>query len=109
TSNTYNGTQWWGTATFSNNGPATSSNYSVAFDVPAGAHCTNDAVPAHATLSPLNGSGTGAKTVSNHCVFTWSKAPLASGASLTFNYSADTTASFNATGSTAVHDAICSP
>src|SRR5439155_20422397 len=83
-SNTYNGPTMWGTATFTNNGASVSS-YRVSFDVPPGAHGTKDAVPAGATLSPLNGTGPGAATVSNHCVFIWMNSPLAAGARLTFN------------------------
>jgi chitosanase len=110
TVNSYDGPNWWGTVTFRNNGPSSSSNHKVEFDIPAGKHCTNDAVPAGAVLSPLNGSGSTATTVSNHCVFTWTNTTaLASGASKTFNYSTDTNVSFNALSSTVVHDSVCAP
>jgi hypothetical protein len=90
TKNVYDGPEWWGTVTFRNNGPFSSYNYKVEFDVPAGTHCTADAVPSGATLSPLTGTGSSARTVSNHCVFSWSNAsPVASGGSKTFNYSTD--------------------
>jgi hypothetical protein len=90
TKNVYDGPQWWGTITFKNNGPFNSYNYKVEFDVPAGVHCTNDYVPPGATLSPLNGTGSSARTVSNHCVYSWSNAsPVAPGGSKTFNYSTD--------------------
>jgi hypothetical protein len=90
TKNVYKGSDWWGTVTFMNNGPSTVTDYVVQFDVPSGVHCTNDYVPPGATLSPLNGTGSTARTVSNHCVFTWSNAPsLAVGSSKTFNYSTD--------------------
>ena len=90
TQNVYDGPEWWGTVTFRNDGPSSSSHYKVEFDVPAGKHCTNDYVPPGASLSPLTGSGTSAHTVSNHCVFTWASGPaLAAGASKTFNYSTD--------------------
>lgn len=91
TSNAYDGSQWWGTISFTNNGPVASTSYSVEFDVPSGVHCTaeSDAVPAGATLSPLTGSGSSAHTISNHCVFTWASSALAPGASKTFNYSTD--------------------
>jgi hypothetical protein len=89
--NSYDGPNWWGTISFTNTGPASSSNYRVEFDVPAGAHCTAeaDAVPAGAVLSPLTGSDP-AHTPSNHCIFTWTNAtPLAVNAAKTFNYSTD--------------------
>jgi hypothetical protein len=90
TKNVYDGPEWWGTITFKNNGPTSSYNYKVEFDVPSGGHCTADEVPSGATLSPLTGSGSSAHTVSNHCVFTWSNAsPVANGGSKTFNYSTD--------------------
>jgi len=90
TKNVYDGPEWWGTIRFKNNGPQPSSNYVVEFDVPSGVHCTNDYVPPGAVLSPLNGTGSSARTVSNHCVFTWTNAsPLAVGSSKTFNYSTD--------------------
>src|SRR5262249_25274081 len=57
THNSYDGPNFWGTITVKNNGPGSTTGFSVAFDVPSGAHCTNDAVPSGATLSPLNGSG----------------------------------------------------
>jgi hypothetical protein len=108
--NSYDGPSWWGTVAFTNQGPSSASSYKVEFDVPAGAHCTNDAVPSGAVLSPLTGTGTSAHTSSNHCVFTWTNATaLAAGASKTFNYSTDTSASFDAKASTEVHDAACNP
>ncbi|HEY0713495.1 MAG TPA: hypothetical protein VGF45_12530 [Polyangia bacterium] len=91
TQNHYNGRDWWGTITIKNGGPYTSYNYKVEFDVPAGSHCTNDYVPPGATLSPLNGTGPSARTVSNHCVYSWTNgSPIYSGSSKTFNYSTDT-------------------
>jgi hypothetical protein len=91
TKNSYDGPEWWGTLTFKNGGPYNSYNYKVEFDVPQGSHCTNDAVPSGATLSPLTGTGSSAHTTSNHCVFSWSNAsPIAPGGSKTFNYSTDT-------------------
>jgi hypothetical protein len=102
TQNVYDSANWWGTITFKNNGPASTTTYQVAFDVPAGVHCTNDAVPFGAKLSPLTGSGTSAYTSGNHCVFTWSNGQsLASGASLTFNYSTDRNGFSSATGAVA--------
>ena len=88
TKNTYDGPSYWGTLTFKN-GSSAITGVTVAFDVPSGAHCTNDSVPSGATLSPLQGSGSSATTTSNHCVFTWHSATLAAGASKTFNYSTD--------------------
>jgi hypothetical protein len=90
TTNTYDGSEWWGTITFKNKGPATSATYSVEFDVPSGVHCTADYLPPGAVLSPLTGSGSSAHTTGNHCVFTWTNAgTLAVDASKTFNYSTD--------------------
>jgi hypothetical protein len=90
TKNVYDGPEWWGTISFKNGGPYSSYNYKVEFDIPAGFHCTNDYVPPGATLSPLVGTGSSARTVSNHCVYSWSNAsPIAQGGSKTFNYSTD--------------------
>src|SRR4051812_46838199 len=94
THNSYDGPNYWGTMTIQNSGAAKWSGFSVSFNVPSGAHCTNDSVPSGATLSPLKGSGSSAVTTSNHCVFTWATSSLAAGASKTFNYSTDTNASF---------------
>jgi uncharacterized protein YjbI with pentapeptide repeats len=102
TQNSYAGTDQWGTTTFKNTDDASVTSYKVEFDLPSGQHCTNDAVPSGAVLSPLTGSGTSAYTTSNHCVFTWSNSTLAAGASKTFNYSATTTSSFDAKASTTV-------
>jgi hypothetical protein len=85
--NSYNGSDWWGTITVKNNGSSSVAGFKVEFDVPSNAHCTNDAVPVGAVLSPLTGSGTSAYTSGNHCVFTWNSTSLAAGASKTFNYS----------------------
>src|SRR5262249_39327667 len=89
--NVYDGPSWWGTIGIANDGPSTASTYQVQFDVPAGVHCTAeaDAVPSGATLSPLAGSGTPDHTISNHCVFTWTDAPVGAGSTKTFNYSTD--------------------
>jgi chitinase len=106
TKNGYDGPGYWGTMTVANKGPATATGFAVSFDVPSGAHCTNDAVPSGATLSPLAGSGTSAHTTSNHCTFTWKSATLASGASKTFNYSADS-ASFSAATNAAASSPSC--
>jgi hypothetical protein len=106
TKNSYDGSDWWGTVTFRNEGPFTSYNYKVEFDVPAGAHCTADYVPPGATLSPLTGSGSSARTVSNHCVFSWSNAsPVAQGGTKTFNYSTDSQ-SFKSASNVKVSDAL---
>jgi chitinase len=95
TKNVYDGPAYWGTMTIVNHGPSSAAGFSVALDVPSGAHCTNDAVPSGATLSPLTGSGSSAHTTSNHCKLTWAAATLGAGASTTFNYSTDS-ASFSA-------------
>jgi PKD repeat protein len=90
TQNVYSGAQRRGTITIRNDGSASSANHKVELDLPAGFHCTNDVLPTGATLSPLTGTGSSARTISSHCVFTWSNTtPLASGASKTFTYAAD--------------------
>jgi hypothetical protein len=91
TKNVYDGPNYWGTIAIQNSGSVEWSGYSVGFDVQSGAHCTNDAVPSGAKLSPLSGSGSSAHTTSNHCVFTWAGSTLGAGASKTFNYSTDST------------------
>jgi hypothetical protein len=101
TQNVYDGPNYWGTITVKNGGPSSATGLSVAFDVPSGAHCTNDSVPSGATLSPLNGAGSSAATKSNHCVFTWAGGAIAAGASKTFNYSTDSTSFKAASGVTA--------
>jgi hypothetical protein len=114
TKNAYNGSDWWGTITFRNNGPVATANFQVEFDIPAGKHCTAEpeSVPPGATLSPLTGSGSSARTVSNHCVFTWNNTtPLQPGQTKTFNYSTDTQ-SFSSASNLRIKDhdvgAICS-
>jgi len=94
TQNSYDGPNYWGTLAFKNGSKAVT-GVSVDFDVPSGAHCTNDSVPSGATLSPLNGSGSSATTKSNHCTFTFSGS-VAANATKTFNYSTDTGTSFTA-------------
>jgi hypothetical protein len=106
THNSYDGPNFWGTITVKNKGPASATGFSVEFDVPSGVHCTNDAVPSGASLSPLNGSGTSATTKSNHCKFTWASAKLASGASKTFNYSTDSS-SFSSASKVTVTSNSC--
>src|SRR5688572_15641665 len=76
--------------TIKNQGTTSLSSYKVEFNVAPGVHCTNDYVPPGAVLSPLTGSGSSARTISNHCVFTWANGPsIGAGASKTFNYSTD--------------------
>ena len=92
TKNVYDGPEWWGTITFRNNGPVGTSKFTVEFDLPSGVHCTAEpeSVPPGATLSPLTGSGSSARTVSNHCVYSWSNAsPIAPGETKKINYSTD--------------------
>jgi len=105
TQNSYDGPNAWGTIQLKNAGPSAASGYVVQFDVPSGAHCTNDAVPSGATLSPLSGSGSSAATKSNHCVFTFTGS-LASGATKSFNYSTDST-SFSKASNAAASSASC--
>src|SRR4051812_48095167 len=105
TQNSYDGPNYWGTITVKNSSSASWSGFAVSFDVPSGAHCTNDAVPSGAKLSPLTGSGSSAHTKSNHCVFSWTTS-LAVGASKTFNYSTDTS-SFSAATSVVASSSSC--
>jgi hypothetical protein len=106
TANTYDGPNYWGTIAIKNGGGSAWSGFAVSFDVPAGAHCTNDVVPAGAKLSPLTGSGASAHTQSNKCTFAWTGTTLAAGASKTFNYSTDSASSHAATN-VAVTSASC--
>jgi hypothetical protein len=106
TTNSYDGANYWGSLAFTNNGPSAAAGYAVQFTVPAGDHCTNDTVPSGATLSPLTGSGSLATTTSNVCTFAWPSATLASGASVTFNYSTDNT-DFSAASNVTVSAASC--
>jgi len=105
TRNTYDGSNYWGTITF-RNGSSDETGFTVDFDVPNGAHCTNDSVPSGATLSPLSGHGSSAKTTGNHCTFTWAHESLAARAAKTFNYSTDSSASHNASN-VEVHYSSC--
>jgi hypothetical protein len=106
TQNVYDGPNYWGTITVKNTSSSSVTGFAVQFSIPSGDHCTNDAVPSGATLSPLNGSGSAAKTVSNVCKFTWSSATLSAGASLTFNYSTDNT-NFTAASGVSVSSSSC--
>src|SRR3954454_19174475 len=106
TQNSYDGPNYWGAITVKNTGATSWTGFKIEFNVPTGAHCTNDTVPSGATLSPLTGSGTSAYTTSNHCKFTWSSASLASGASTTFNYST-TSSSFSAASNAKATSASC--
>jgi hypothetical protein len=106
TTNSYDGSNYWGTLAFANDGPSAATGYSVQFSVPSGDHCTNDTVPSGATLSPLTGSGTSATTTSNVCTFTWPSATLPAGASVTFNYSTDNT-DFSSASNVKVSAASC--
>ncbi|HEY2512595.1 MAG TPA: glycosyl hydrolase family 18 protein [Polyangiaceae bacterium] len=97
TQNTYDGPGYWGTMAIQNPGSAAVSGFEVDFDVPSGAACTSDAVPAGATLSAS----------ANHCTFTWKSGSLAAGATLTFNYSTNS-ASFSAASHVAATPLACS-
>jgi hypothetical protein len=96
TENVYDGPNYWGTVAIKNSSASAWGGYAVSLTVPSGAHCTNDAVPSGATLSPLTGTGTSAETTSNVCTFTWTQS-LAPGATKTFNYSTDATSFSSAT------------
>ncbi len=107
TQNTYEGPNYWGTMGFKNTGSTSVSGYQVTFNVPSGVHCTNDTVPSGAVLSPLTGSGTSAYTTSNTCTFTWANSSLAAGATLTFNYSTDSS-NFTAASNIVITASSCS-
>ena len=107
THNSYDSGQYWGAITVKNAGSTAWSGFKVDFYVPSGAHCTNDAVPSGATLSPLTGSGSSAYTTSNHCIFTWGSASLAPGASKAFNYSTDSSTAFSAATSVSAGSGSC--
>jgi hypothetical protein len=107
TQNVYDGPNYWGTITIKNEGSSNVTGFAVSFSIPSGDHCTNDAVPSGATLSPLTGSGSSAHTVSNFCKYTWGSATLAAGASYTFNYSTDNT-NFRAATGVSVTSSNCS-
>jgi hypothetical protein len=109
-SGTYNGSQWWGTITFTNTGTSPSNNFKVEFDVPSGKWCTAEpsAVPPGATLTPLVGSNP-QHTPTNHCTFTWFNYsdPIMPTESFTFNYSANTQQN-TAPASITITDTVCS-
>jgi len=96
TQNVYDGPNWWGTITFKNNGPATSSSFALSFNVPSGVHC--------------DFADTGWTFTQSGVTCTYKKAgtTLASGASLTMNYSTDSQ-SFSAATNVVVHDSVCAP
>jgi beta-glucanase (GH16 family) len=105
TTNTYDGPNYWGTIAVKNTTASAWSGFAITFQVPSGAHCTNDAVPSGARLSPLNGRGSSATTRSNTCTFTWTTS-LAAGATKTFNYSTDSN-SFHAATNVTARSASC--
>jgi hypothetical protein len=105
TQNTYDGPNYWGSIALKN-GSSSVSGLTVDFDVPSGAHCTNDSVPSGATLSPLNGSGSSATTKASHCTFTFSGS-LGAGVTKSFNYSTDSQ-TFHAASNVQVRAASCS-
>jgi hypothetical protein len=96
TQNVYDGPGWWGTITFKNNGPAASSNFALSFNVPSGVHCDYAA-----TGWTFSQSG-------STCTYKHPGTTLASGASLTMNYSTDSQ-SFSAATNVVVHDSVCAP
>jgi regulation of enolase protein 1 (concanavalin A-like superfamily) len=96
TQNVYDGPNWWGTISFKNNGPATSSNFALSFNVPSGVHCDFAATGWTFTQSGVT------------CTYKKAGTTLASGASLTMNYSTDSQ-SFSAATSVVVHDSVCAP
>lgn len=96
TKNVYDGPAWWGTIAFKNNGPATSTAFQVAFDVPSGVQC--DYAPSGWIYSQ---SGV-------RCSYRKPGASLAAGSSLTFNYSTNSQ-SFSEAGNVIVGDATCAP
>jgi Glycosyl hydrolases family 18 len=106
TKNTYSGPDYWGTIVVENSGTSKAKGFTVAFDVPSGAHCTNDSVPSGAVLSPLSGSGSSAETTSNHCVFTLASTSISAGSTHTIHYSTDSS-SFSAATNVTVTGSGC--
>jgi hypothetical protein len=69
--------------------------------------CTADAVPYGATLSPLVGTGSSARTASNHCIFTFNgSSPVAVGATRTLTYFTNSFF-FTAASNVVVTDSMC--
>jgi hypothetical protein len=107
TTNAYDHDRGRGVISFKNNGPATASNYKIEFDIPSGQSCTIETVPFRATLSPLVGSGTSARTASNRCVYTFANPnPLPPGNTRTFYYSVSASSLSSATN-VVVTDSLC--
>ena len=52
--NRYDGPNYWGTVAVKNTSSSSFAGFAVEFDIPSGAHCTNDAVPSGATLWPAD-------------------------------------------------------
>jgi hypothetical protein len=96
TKNVYDGASWWGTITFTNNGPAAASKLRVSFAVPSGVHC--DFAPSGWTYAQSGST----------CTYTRSSGTLAAGGSLALNYSTDSQ-SFTKASNVAVHDSVCAP
>jgi hypothetical protein len=62
TQNVYDGPNWWGTITFKNNGPSSSSSFKVDFDVPSGATCDwADTAAAGRSRRPATTARTGSR------------------------------------------------
>jgi hypothetical protein len=96
TQNVYDGPNWWGTISFRNDGPASSSDFKVDFDVPSGAAC--DWVD--------SAGGWTLTTSGNHCSYKKPGQTLSSGTSITFNYSA-TSQSFTSAANLVITDSVC--
>jgi len=94
TQNVYDGPAWWGTIAFRNNGPSSSSNWQVSFNVPSGAQC--DFAETGWTYS-ISG---------NTCTYRKAGTTLASGQSLSLHYSTNSQ-SFSAASNVVVKDSTC--
>lgn len=77
TRNAYDASSWWGTISFENDGPTTSLNWQVSFDVPNGVHC-HYAAP-----------GFVYSQIGTTCTYREPGTTLAPGESVTVNYSTD--------------------
>jgi hypothetical protein len=94
TQNVYDSANWWGTIAFKNNGPQSSSNWQVSFNVPSGVQC--DFAQSGWTYSQSGST----------CIYKKPGTSLAAGASLSMSYSTDSQG-FSAATSVVVSDASC--
>ncbi|SEK68491.1 chitosanase [Stigmatella aurantiaca] len=85
TTNTYVGSDWWGTLVFKNTGTATITSPQVIFNVPSGVACDHDEPGWTHTQSGVT------------CTYSSSSVTIGANASYTFYYSTNSNSSFTAT------------